>query len=83
MHICHFLSLPSSPPLPSCRLGAIRIERNILEVDNTTGSQHAVGSGDKDEVMKCGMVLGSIGYRCLSVEGVPYDERNSTIMNDG
>lgn len=83
MYMCVIFvsSLPSPPP--SCRVGAIRIERNILEVDETTGSQRAVGSGDKDEVMECGMVLGSIGYRCLPVEGVPYDEWNSTITNDG
>lgn len=75
--------LPYPSPPPSCRVGAIRIERNVLEVDKATGSQRAVGSGDKDEVIECGMVLGSIGYRCLPVEGVPYDERNSTIANDG
>ncbi|CAM9795659.1 unnamed protein product [Scytosiphon promiscuus] len=64
------------------RVGAVRVERNKLEVDGTTGAQHASGTGDTDEVIGCGMVLGSIGYRCLPVEGVPYDERNSVIAND-
>lgn len=64
------------------RVGAVRVERNRLALDKTTGAQRAVGSGNTDEVISCGMVLGSIGYRCLPVEGVPYDERNSIIVND-
>ena len=77
------MGVPSSfAPLPN-RVGAVRIERNRLEFDEATRSQHAVGSGDKDEVIECGMVLGSIGYRCLPVKGVPYDQRRSIIANDG
>ncbi|CAM9152248.1 unnamed protein product, partial [Hapterophycus canaliculatus] len=66
----------------STRVGAVRVERNRLEVDQTSGAQHAVGSDETDEIIDCGMVLGSIGYRCLPVEGVPYDEQNSIIAND-
>lgn len=69
--------------LSALRVGAIRVERNRLELDEVTGTQHAVGSGDHSEVIECGMVLGSIGYRCLPVEGVPYDDRNSIIANKG
>lgn len=68
---------------PLNRVGAVRVERNRLELDPSTGAQRAIGSGDRDEVMECGMVLGSIGYRCLPVEGVQYDERNSVIANEG
>lgn len=73
-------------PFSTCninRVGAVRVERNRLELDRSTGAQRAVGSGDRDEVVECGMVLGSIGYRCLPVEGVPYDERKSIIANEG
>ncbi|CBN76678.1 conserved unknown protein [Ectocarpus siliculosus] len=63
------------------RVGAVRVERNQLELDEATGAQRAIGSGVK-EVIECGMVLGSIGYRCLPVHGVPYDERNSIIANE-
>lgn len=63
------------------RVGAVRVERNQLELDEATGAQRAIGSGVK-EVIECGMVLGSIGYRCLPVQGVPYDERNSIIANE-
>lgn len=75
-----------SVPFPNCtvgRVGAVRVERNRLELDQDTGAQRAVGAGVRDEVIECGMVLGSIGYRCLPVEGVPYDERNSIILNEG
>lgn len=58
------------------------MERNRLELDDVTGTQRAIGSGDKSEVIECGMVLASIGYRCLPVEGVPYDDRNSIIANE-
>lgn len=61
----------------------MRVERNRLELNHSTGAQRAVGSGDREEIVECGMVLGSIGYRCLPVEGVPYNERNSTIANEG
>lgn len=80
------LSLWSTLPCPTCtinRVGAVRVERNRLELDHATGAQRAVGSGDRDEVVECGMVLGSIGYRCLPVEGVPYDKHNSIIANEG
>lgn len=76
------MSSSVSPP-PSLRVGAIRVERNRLELDETTGIEHAVGSGNKDETVDCGMILGSIGYRCLPVEGVPYDDQKSIIANKG
>lgn len=65
------------------RVGAIRIERNQLQLDQATGAQRAVGSGDQSEVIECGMVLGSIGYRCVPVDGVPYDDRKAIIANEG
>lgn len=68
--------------LLSYRVGAVRVERNRLQFDQATGAQRAVGSGH-EEIVECGMVLGSIGYRCLPIEGVPYNERNSTIANEG
>lgn len=57
--------------------------RNRLEVDSATGSEFAVGSGGDEEVIECGMVLGSIGYRCLPIDGVPYNERQSVVQNEG
>lgn len=65
------------------RVGSIRAERNRLQLDPVTGAEKAVGTGDRNEVLDCGMVLGSIGYRCVPVDGIPYDERDSTIANEG
>ncbi len=76
-------TFPRLRSLLSYRVGAVRVERNRLQLDQATGAQRAIGSGHKEEVVECGMVLGSIGYRCLPIEGVPYDERNSTIANEG
>lgn len=67
----------------SCRVGGIRISRNRLELDPATGSELAVDSGEEGETIPCGMVLGSIGYRCLPMAGVPYNDRFSVIANDG
>ena len=41
----------------------------------------AVGTG-ATEVVECGLVLRSIGYRGVPLEGVPFDERRGVIPND-
>ncbi|CAM9106806.1 unnamed protein product [Discosporangium mesarthrocarpum] len=65
------------------RVGGVRVERNCLQVDPATGNQRAVGTGDRSEVIPCGLVLGSIGYCCLPVDGVPYDQDKAVISNEG
>lgn len=67
----------------SVSVGGIRVVRNRLELDPATGSERAVPVNEEAEVIPCGMILGSIGYRCLPVEGVLYDDRNSVIKNEG
>lgn len=67
----------------SDRVGSIRVVRNRLELNPGTGSERAVAVSEETEVVPCGMVLGSIGYLCLPVEGVPYDDLNSVIKNEG
>lgn len=52
-------------------------------LDPATGSQRAVRAEEEGEIIPCGMVLGSIGYRCLPIAGVPYDDENSVIANEG
>jgi ferredoxin--NADP+ reductase len=36
-----------------------------------------------EEVIECGLVLRSIGYRGLTLPGVPFDERRGVIRNEG
>jgi ferredoxin--NADP+ reductase len=54
----------------------IRVVRNRLE------NGRAVATGEH-EVIRCGLVIRSIGYRGRPLEGVPFDEHRGLIRNDG
>lgn len=60
---------------------AIELVRNRLEADDT-GRVRAVAT-DEREVIPCGIVFRSVGYRGVGIPGVPYDERSGTIPNEG
>jgi len=56
------------------------IGRNeLVEVD---GTLRAKDSGEREEI-ECGLVLRSVGYTGVAIEGVPFDEKRGTILNDG
>jgi ferredoxin/flavodoxin---NADP+ reductase len=59
----------------------LRVARNRLEPDGR-GGVRAVGSGE-EEVIPCGLVIRSIGYRGRPLPGVPFDERRGLIRNAG
>jgi ferredoxin/flavodoxin---NADP+ reductase len=61
-------------------VGALRVARNRIEPDGR-GGLCAVPSG-AEEVIECGLVLRSIGYRGRPLPGVPFDERRGLIRND-
>ena len=63
------------------RVEAVEIARNRLEPD-ASGSVRAVAT-DEREVIPCGVVFRSVGYRGVALPYVPYDERTGTIPNDG
>jgi ferredoxin--NADP+ reductase len=54
----------------------IRVVRNRLE------NGRAVPTGE-EEVLGCGLVLRSIGYRGRPIDDVPFDEARGLIRNDG
>jgi ferredoxin/flavodoxin---NADP+ reductase len=54
----------------------LRVARNRLE------NGRAVATGEQ-EVIPCGLVVRSIGYRGRPLPGVPFDERRGLIRNDG
>jgi ferredoxin/flavodoxin---NADP+ reductase len=54
----------------------VRVSLNRLEAGR------AVPTGD-EEIIPCGLVVRSIGYRGRPLEGVPFDERRGLIRNDG
>jgi ferredoxin--NADP+ reductase len=59
----------------------IRVVRNEI-VATEDGGLRAVPTGD-EEVIECGLVLRSIGYRGRPVDDVPFDERRGLIRNTG
>jgi len=59
----------------------IVVGRNELRRDES-GRIRAVDTGER-ETIECGLVLRSIGYKGIPIEGVPFDERAGTISNEG
>ena len=59
----------------------LRVVRNRL-VRDADGGVRAVATGEQ-EVIPCGLVIRSIGYRGRPLPGVPFDERRGLIRNDG
>jgi ferredoxin--NADP+ reductase len=62
-------------------VSGLRVVRNRIEPDDN-GNLRAVATGEQ-EVIDCGLVLRSIGYRGRPLPGVPFDERRGLIRNDG
>lgn len=63
------------------RVTGVRIERNRL-VAGEDGYMRAVGTGETD-VVPCGMVIRSVGYRGAPIPGVPFDEGRGIVPNEG
>jgi ferredoxin--NADP+ reductase len=59
----------------------MRIVHNRIERGGD-GSLRAVAT-DRQEVIPCGLVIRSIGYRGVPLGDVPFDERRGLIRNDG
>ena len=62
------------------RVEKMIIGRNELVDDN--GALRAQDSGEREEI-ECGLVLRSVGYRGIPIEGVPFDESRGLILNEG
>jgi ferredoxin--NADP+ reductase len=54
----------------------------VRVVTNRLENGRAVPTGE-EEVIACGLVLRSIGYRGTPLPGIPFDERRGLIRNDG
>jgi len=63
------------------RVEAIEVVRNELVPDGR-GSVRAVPTEER-EVIPCGVVFRSVGYRGVELPGVPFDEQRATIRNEG
>jgi ferredoxin--NADP+ reductase len=67
--------------LGSDRVEGVELVHNELVADDR-GRVSAVPT-DEREVMPCGIVFRSVGYRGIPVEGVPFDEERATMRNEG
>ena len=74
-----FLASPVEIVGVNGRMTAVRIERNELVVDSN-GGLRSKGTGTF-EFIEAGLVMRSIGYRSVPIEGVPFDHATSTINN--
>ena len=63
------------------RVTGVRIERNRL-VAQEDGYMRAEGTGET-EVVPCGLLIRSVGYRGVPIPGVPYCERRGIFPNAG
>jgi ferredoxin--NADP+ reductase len=59
------------------RVEAVELVRNELDADN-----RAVATDDV-EVLPCGIVFRSVGYRGVALPDVPFDEKSGVIPNEG
>jgi ferredoxin/flavodoxin---NADP+ reductase len=74
-----FLVSPSAI-LGDDRVEAVEVVHNELVLDER-GRIAAVPTARR-EVMPCGLVLRSVGYRGVGLPGVPFDERSGVIPNE-
>jgi ferredoxin--NADP+ reductase len=74
-----FLASPVEIVGVNGRMTGVRFERNELVVD-PNGGLRSKGTGSF-ELIEAGLVLRSIGYRSVPIEGVPFDHATSTINN--
>jgi ferredoxin/flavodoxin---NADP+ reductase len=63
------------------RVSGLRVAVNRIEA-GPDGALHAAPTGE-EEVIRCGLVLRSIGYRGAPLPDVPFDERSGLIRNAG
>ncbi|XP_039115613.1 NADPH:adrenodoxin oxidoreductase, mitochondrial isoform X2 [Dioscorea cayenensis subsp. rotundata] len=69
--------LPSDSGL---HVSGVRLEKTSLKENGESGRQVAVGTGQFDD-LKCGMVLKSIGYKSVPVDGLPFDMHQGIVPN--
>ena len=80
-HICpHWLGSGYAVSVPEAEIEAIVIGRNELKRDES-GAIRARDTGDR-EVIECGLVFRSIGYKGIGLEGLPFDDAPAYVPVD-
>jgi ferredoxin--NADP+ reductase len=62
------------------RVEGIEVVRNELVEEG--GQIRAVATGET-EIIPCGIVFRSVGYKGVAIHGLPFDDRSGTLPNDG
>ncbi len=62
------------------KIAAVKMEKNELRA-SVSGDIKASGTG-KYETVRAGMVLRSVGYKGIPMDGVPFDARHGVIPNE-
>jgi ferredoxin--NADP+ reductase len=65
--------------------GEGKVEKVVIgrnELVEEGGALRARDSGEREE-LGCGLVLRSVGYTGIPIEGVPFDDRRGLILNEG
>lgn len=62
------------------KIVAVKMEKNELR-PSVSGDIKATGTG-KYETIEAGLVLRSVGYKGVPIEGVPFDKRSGVIPNE-
>ncbi len=62
------------------KVESIVVGRNELVEEG--GTLRAKDTGEREE-LECGLILRSVGYTGVPIEGVPFDEKRGLILNEG
>jgi len=65
--------------------GEGKVEKIVIghnELVDEGGTLRAKDTGEREE-LDCGLVLRSVGYTGIPIEGVPFDEKKGLILNEG
>jgi ferredoxin--NADP+ reductase len=65
--------------------GDAKVEKLVVgrnELVERDGALRAADTGDREE-LECGLILRSVGYSGVAVEGLAFDDRRGTILNEG
>ncbi|KAA8542517.1 hypothetical protein F0562_023669 [Nyssa sinensis] len=64
----------------SGHIADVRVEKTMLKESAGAGKQIAVGTGQFED-LECGLVLKSIGYKSITVDGLPFDHHKGIVPN--
>ncbi|KAF9603913.1 hypothetical protein IFM89_038823 [Coptis chinensis] len=62
------------------KVTGLRLEKTVLKENGGSGRQSAVGTGQFED-LECGLVLKSIGYKSVPVDGLPFDNHKGVVPN--